>query len=131
MKLAGFNASFVALSDHGVFDWKSCSCRFSSSGLDALPLEVLEMVVNHLVLRDMKSLRLDNEAYLLRLTPQVFCHSPVPFHPKNLQALHSITTHSHILHLIHSLTYDIRMIAQFTEEAVCQSVKARYVDAIN
>jgi hypothetical protein len=126
--LARSNASPVILSEHEEFDWKSFSCRSSSSGIDALPLEVFEMIVNHLQLCDRKSLRLVNKAHLLRLTPQVFCHVTVHLHPTSFQGLHSIAAHSHLRHLVRSLTYDIRMVPEFKTSEVWQSVKERFID---
>jgi hypothetical protein len=126
--LARSNASPVILADHEEFNWKSFSCRSSSSGIDALPLEIFEMIVNHLQLCDLKSLRLINKAHLLRLTPQVFRHVTVHLHPTSFQGLHSIAAHSHLRHLVRSLTYDIRMIPEFKTEGVWKSVKERFVD---
>ena len=126
--LAQSSASPVVLSDHEEFDWKSFSCRSSTCGIDALPLEVFEMIVNHLKLCDLKSLRLVNKAHLLRLTPQVFRHITVHLHPTSFQGLHSIAAHSHLRHLVRSLTYDIRMVTEFKKEGAWQSIKERYVD---
>jgi hypothetical protein len=119
------NASPVVLSDYEEFDWRSFSCQSSSTGIDALPLEVFEMIVKHLQLCDLKSLRLVNKAHLLRLTPQVFRHVTVHLHPKSFEGLHSIAAHSYLRHLVRSLTYDIRMVPQFKEEKIWQSVKER------
>ena len=126
--LARSNASPVIFSDHEEFDWRSFSCRSSTSGIDGLPLEIFGMIVDYLKLYDLKSLRLVNKAHLLRLTPQVFRHVTVHLHPTSFQGLHCIATHSHLRHLVRSLTYDIRMVTEFKTEGAWQSIKERLVD---
>ena len=108
---------------------------FLNDRLNFLPPELLEDILNHLSMKDWKTLRLTNKNISAPATSKLFRNFVLYSHENSFRRLESIANHETIRHLVIALTYDGRFLdvplkisRQFTSVWSSQISEAEYKD---